>query len=291
MSELVMTEEVVVVPAATPEFSWRAVFAGALVGSGVIFFLLALGSGIGLSLFTVPQATAAAPSNGLTLGAIYFFASQAFGLAVGGYLAGRLMGPVLESEHEEIFHSSTHGLVVWALAVVMTASVVTLSGLVLTASGLTAAATIGAANTSNQTQGLNTATTGYWVDTLFRPTSTASASPAPAGGRADGEARAEAGRILATGLLGAGRLSTADHDQLAWLISQYTGADATEATRRVDDVQNRIHQDEVAAAEAARKFARYVMLWLAASLIFGALVSSAAAMSGRWVDDEARGAA
>ena len=294
MSEMIVTtEEILVAPAVTPEFSWRAVFAGALVGSGVIFFLLALGAGVGLSLFSIPNTSPGAPSYGVTLGAIYFFASQAFGLAVGGHLAGRLMGAVRESESEEIFHSSAHGLVVWALAVAVTATMVVISGLALTASGLTAAATIGAENSSNQTAVLDAGTAGYWVDTLFRPTSTVSGPPPvePIVGRSEAEARAEAGRILTVGLLGAERLSMADHDQIAWLISRFTGADMTEAARRVDDVQSRIHQEQVAIAEAARKFARYVMLWLAASLVFGALVSSGAAVSGRWVDDKARAAA
>jgi uncharacterized protein involved in exopolysaccharide biosynthesis len=47
-------------------------------------------------------------------------------------------------------------------------------------------------------------------------------------------------------------------------------------------------QQEVDAAEAARRLAKTVSLWLAASLIFGALVASGAAVSGRWVDDKAR---
>ena len=61
-----------------------------------------------------------------------------------------------------------------------------------------------------------------------------------------------------------------------------------EAGRRVDDVQARIHQQEIDVAEAARKLTKYVSLWLAASLSFGALVAAGAAVSGRWVDDKAR---
>src|SRR2546430_17558156 len=81
-----------VIPAISPEFSWRAVIAGAFVASAVIFFLLFLGAGIGLSLFTVPEANATTASHGLTLGAIYFFTAQPFGLAVAGSMAGRRGG-------------------------------------------------------------------------------------------------------------------------------------------------------------------------------------------------------
>jgi len=283
------------------EFSWRAVIAGAFVASAVIFFLLFLGTGIGLSLFTVPRANPANSGYGLTLGAIYFFTAQAFGLGVGGYIAGRLMGPVLESRDEEIFHSSAHGLVTWALAVLMTVTMVAISGLVLAGSGLNAAAILGATNQTTQTSSSASDPTGYWVDMLFRPTASiapsnlpapvaanavAAASPLP--GRTVNEARAEAGRILGVGVLHGEKLTQADHDQLAILVSQFTGADIMLSNQRVDDVQNRMHEEVIAAAEEARKFTRFVSLWLAASLIFGALAASGIAVVGRWVDDDAR---
>jgi hypothetical protein len=285
MSNIVLAETPGLISVEAPEFSWRAVLAGAFVAAGVIFFLLFLGTGFGLSLVSVPQANANTAQKALTLGAIYFFAAQAFGLAVGGYLAGRLMGPVLETESEEIFHSSTHGLVVWAVAVLMTATMALISGVSLTGSTLNAAAIFGASPSNPQESGLTPDATGYWVDTLFRPSAPAAT---PGASAATPEARAEAGRILRIGLLHGERLSPADHDQLARLVSQSTGADMAEANRRVDDVQTRIHEQEVATAEAARRLAKYVSLWLAASLCFGALVAAAAAMSGRWVDDDAR---
>ena len=304
MSQMVVTDDMVVATADdAPEFSWRAVFAGSLVGSATIFFLLFLGTGVGLSLVSVPEATADTAKSGLTLGGIYFFACQAFGMAVGGYLAGRLMGPLLESEAEELFHSSTHGLVVWALSVIATATMVAVSGLVLSSSGLTAAAIYGVPNVAS-TQNNNTlapGVAGYWVDTLFRPT----VSPGPPGVSQPGEAgatatsaslpaertaeaRAEANRILTVGMTKGGQLSQSDHDRLAALVAQSTGADAMTSAQRVDDVQNRIRQQELSAAEIARKTIRSLSLLLAASLIFGALVASGAAVLGRSVDDKAR---
>jgi hypothetical protein len=274
MSSMVVEE---VAYPVTPEFSWSAVIAGALAAAAMIFLLLFIGSGVGLSLVSVPQGNAQTAQSAITLGAIYFFAAQAFGFAVGGYLAGRLMGPVLENEDEELFHATTHGLVVWALGVVATATVIAISGLVLVSS----------ATNANQREALTPTTVGYWTDVLFRPAGQPVApNAASAGGQAD--AKAEAGRILTVGLAHGEKLSQADHDQLARLVSATTGADMTEAARRVDDVQNRIHQDEVAAAEAARKLAKYVSIWLAASLCFGALVAAGAAVSGRWVDDKSR---
>jgi len=294
MSNIVVADTPGLGLADAPEFSWRAVFAGAFVAAGVIFFLLFLGTGFGLSLVSVPEANANTAQKALTLGAVYFFAAQAFGLAVGGYLAGRLMGPVLETESEEVFHSSTHGLVVWAVAVLMTATMAVISGVSLTGSALNAAAIFGASPSTQTQSGMTPDATAYWIDTLFRPSAQPGGNPAaaaatvPAASAAMPETRAEAGRILRIGLLQGEKLSPADHDQLARLVSQSTGADMAEANRRVDDVQTRIHQQEVAAAEAARRLAKYVSLWLAASLCFGALVAAAAAVSGRWTDDNAR---
>src|SRR5258706_8141167 len=126
-----------------------------------------------------------------------------------------MMGPVLDSRDEEIFHASAHGLVAWAIAVVMTATMIAVSGLALAGPGLNAAALLGAANQTNQGAPSPTDVTGYWVDMLFRPASgavqpnlpatagagspaTANIAPAAAGGaRTEAEAHAEAGRILA----------------------------------------------------------------------------------------------
>jgi hypothetical protein len=290
MSSVIVADEVVY--SGTPGFSWGAVIAGALAAAAVTFLLLFIGSGVGLSLVSVPEANTQTGQSAITLGAIYFFAAQAFGFAVGGYLAGRLMGPTLENEDEELFHATTHGLVVWALGVVATATVIAVSGLVVFSSALNASAIIGAANQTNQREiGLTPAATGYWTDVLFRPVGQPNAT-APASATATvavpPEAKAEAGRILTIGLLHADKLSQADHDRLARLVSETTGADMSEAARRVDEVQTRIHQDEVAAAEAARKLAKYMSIWIAASLCFGALVAAGAAVSGRWIDDKAR---
>src|SRR4029077_10632684 len=111
---------------------------------------LFIGSGVGLSLVSVPQGNVQSAQSTITLGAIYFLAAQAFGFGVGGYLAGRLMGPLLENEDEELFHATTHGLVVWALGVVATATVIAISGLALFSSALNATAIVSSANQMNQ---------------------------------------------------------------------------------------------------------------------------------------------
>src|SRR4051812_18321258 len=114
MNDVLVRADAALVSAATEsDFSWAAALAGAFVTSTAIFFLLFLGAGVGLSLFTVPEVPSGSGDTTLTLGALYFLFSLAFGGAIGGYIAGRLMGPVLETTAEEHFHSSAHGLVSW----------------------------------------------------------------------------------------------------------------------------------------------------------------------------------
>jgi hypothetical protein len=143
-------------------FSWSAIIAGALVATAVTFFLLALGSGVGLTLASPKRMDGSGTVAFLTLGAIYFFAAQAFGFAAGAHLTGRLMGPVLENRKEEEFLAGSHGLVMWALAVVASAVLIYLGALTGTSAAL------GSAMTREQT-GAVPADTGYWVDRLFRP--------------------------------------------------------------------------------------------------------------------------
>jgi hypothetical protein len=355
-------------------FSWSAAFAGAFLATAVTFFLLALGAGFGLSL--VSAHTTATPTF-LTLGAIYFLTAQAFGFAAGGHLAGRLIGPAPETAKEEEFRSAAHGLVVWALAVVATATLVAIGGIVTGNTALSAAAN------SQKTETAQTMTPsyiGYWVDILFAPgpgpsqaslawrqyaqadtgagtdaspgptqsttpdngataqpmpsgpprsleaqppasttaitpatssgvpmtTTTSTAPPAtslpiqPSGPRdqqipvapsgfvppqslmAD---KAETGRIIEIGMAKDARLDAFDKNRIAALVAQDTGLSIPDAQRRVDNAETRIYNDETQAADMARKIASHASLWIAFSLLFGAIVSAMAAVSARWEDD------
>ena len=337
-------------------FSWSAAFAGAFIATAVTLFLLTLGSGVGLSLVTVKQATSGGTVTFLTLGAIYFLAAQAFGFAAGGHVVGRLIGPALETGREEEIRAGLHGLVAWALAVVATATLVALS--VLVAGSASANGALNGALASSSAVHSDSGTTpltAYWVDTLFRvpvistqaalggrqyaqadtgtmndgstspepttisPGDTEAPPPrdmplAPArtgpvfmdGGSNIATAtpsvaatalrprnlaadKAEAGRILTVGMANGGHLSSEDHTQLAWLVTQDTPLSLGAAQSRVTALEARIHRDEVAAAETARKTAAYASLWTALALMFGAVIAAAAAISARWEDDKEAG--
>ncbi|HWA30892.1 MAG TPA: hypothetical protein VG867_07330 [Rhizomicrobium sp.] len=342
-------------------FSWSSTFAGAFVAVAVTLFLLALGSGLGLVLVSPDRTSVPAF---LTLGAIYFFAAQAFGFAVGGHITGRLIGPAPETAKEENFRSAAHGLVVWALTVMVTASLIALGSIVAGNMAITAAAS---STRFAPAQPMSSNYVSYWVDMLFRPApgpsqawlggtqyaqadtgNATDASPqqqapaatpspdfpetsgpfantpskpqqatppttpepetsepettapekvvpedvripqsessftAPASLAAD---KAEVGRILTVGMANGARLSQYDKDRIAALIVQDTSLPLAGAQRRVDNAESRIHDDEVKALDVAKKTASYASLWIAASLLFGAIVSVAAAISARWQDD------
>jgi hypothetical protein len=152
-------------------FSWSAALAGAVVATAVTLFLLTLGTGVGLSLVTTPKLLHGAAPAFLTLGAIYFLASYAFGFAVGGHLVGRLIGPAVETRKEEEFRAGAHGVAVWAIGVVATSLLAAAGALVAEGSAPNMLAVTGLSSASKDGSDLTPLTTGYWVDVLFRSTS------------------------------------------------------------------------------------------------------------------------
>jgi hypothetical protein len=257
-------------------FSWGLAIAGGVAATAVTFFLLTLGSGFGLLL--INPVTHGGPSMPvfLTGGAIYFFTAQAFGFAVGGHLAGRLLGPQIESRIQEDFRAAAHGLIVWAVAVLATLSIVVLAGMTAAGSGAATAALYGAAMRHGES-----APTAYLVDVLFRPqTETREASNPTAT-----VARAEAARILEAGMVRGEQIAPEDRARLTVLVSRDAGIPLGEAAGRIDRMQADIQTKTKHAADVARKAASFAALWLAFAMLFGAIVSVAAAIFAREEDD------
>jgi hypothetical protein len=147
-------------------FSWGAALIGAFIAAAVTFLLIALGSGVGLALVTTPKLLHGAAPTFFTLGAIYFFAAQAFGFAVGGHVTGRLIGMAVETPKEEEFRAGAHGLGVWAIGVVLTVTMAAIAAFVAEGSAPSAAGAY--AMTQHNDNNLSPMATSYWVDTLFR---------------------------------------------------------------------------------------------------------------------------
>lgn len=255
-STAIVTEDTALV-ADDRRFDWGVVIAGAVAAVAVTFFLVTLGSGVGLALVSPTRHGVTAF---FTLGAIWFFAAQAFGFVVGGYLVGRLIGPEIETDKEEEFRAAAHGLVMWAIAVV--------AGLLAAgfSAGLFGSAL--AVKPSDNPAAVNS----YYMDMLFRPAANTAVVAAD---------KAEAARILAAGAARQNGLDDGDLARLEHLVGADAGISPEAAYARINDVRNRMRQD----ADAARKAASYATLWAAFALLFGAVVAMAAAISARWMDD------
>ena len=218
----------------------------------------------------------------LTGGAIYFLIAQSFGFAVGGHIAGRLIGPLVESKLQEHFRAEAHGLMVWAVAVIATVLVVAMAGLSAASTGATTAALYGVSS-------LKTPTTpaAYLVEILFRPegaTTAPHAQPA-AGAIPSTAAHAEAERLVEASLA-LGRIpSPDDRLRLIDLVSENASISHEVALARVDAMQSSQTSKAERAANIARKSASFTALWLALSLLFGAIVSTTAAVVAREEDD------
>jgi len=278
--------------------SWSGVIAGALTAIAVTAIIVALGSGIGLSLAS-PFSSSPSGSTLTIMGAVWLVFAQAVGFATGGYLAGRLRAnPGRWHASEVKFRDAANGLVVWAIGVVL--SMLLLAGAVSkvtsaagTAATVGTAATAGASTAITQPSSLD-----YYTDTLLRtnPQSQTSAAgnaapgAAPNGGAAaNGMSsqmqRQQVSRILPTAI-GPNGLSADDRTYLAQIVSAQSGMSQDNAQKKVDDIVNRAKADASKAADTARKDAEYFAFWTFMSLLFGAVCAALGGMLGGDLRDD-----
>lgn len=307
MTEASMMERTLVVPdteSGGPPFSWSAAIAGAFAATAVTFLVVALGSGIGLSLawpsWSSPSATA------LTLGAaVWLVMAQTFGFATGGYLSSRLRSPAYDGVIDETtFRDAAQGLMVWAIGVVAMAALA--ASLALFSAGATAHLVAGAAagGSGGRSDGAgNSATTptDYFVDLMFRPRP----AEAPAGGplpggsdnrtvgvggspgatpALDAESRAAVTRVIVRGVSQSG-LDDSDRAHLAQVVSARTGLARDEAERRVAEVEGKAREAVKQAAEAAAKAGAMLSFWTFMSLLFGGAAATLAGILGGQLRD------
>jgi ribosomal protein L17 len=245
----------------TSAVSWAAIAGGAVASAGFSLFLLELGTGMGLSSIS-PWANSGASARTIGVGAgVGLVLISIMASALGGWLAGRLRTKWVGVHTDEVyFRDTAHGLMTWAFATVISASILA-----------TAATAVigGAAQGAASNPGLAPDRNAYYVDSLFR-----AASPAAPADRAT--ANAEAARILARAVAPGSAITNNDQTYLAQMVAARTGLSQAEAEKRVNEV---ITQAKMAADEA-RKAAAKLAFWMAAALLAGALASSFAAAEG-----------
>jgi len=267
-------EEVAIVPgeaimpdnARTSPVSWAAIAAGAIASAGFSLFLLHLGVGLGLSAVSPwwanPSSTTISIATGISVCLIAVLAG-----ALGGYVTGRLRtAPVGLHTDETYFRDTAHGFVTWAFATLISAAVIAAVGTTVLGSTVQ-----GVASNPN-------ATNAYYSDMLFRTDRPAPAPATPAA-QASNE---EINRILARALAQGASLSAADRTYVAERVAARTGLSQADAEKRVDDVMTQAQN----AADAARRAAAKVALWMAAALLCGAVCSAFAAAEGGRERDE-----
>jgi hypothetical protein len=274
--------------------SWAAALGGAAVAAAISIMLISFG--VGLGFLSVSPFSGNNPSlmTFTVISAIWLIIVQWVSAFFGGYLAGRLRPSLTDVHTDEVgFRDTATGFVAWAVATLFVVAVV--------AGGATSAISgIGrAASSMAESAGGGTAQSGaaqaaavpagepssYLLDTLFRPSQSNPASNVgPAGNT--GEAKAEAGRILATGATG--DISQPDHDYLVQLVVSRTSLAPADAGKRVDEViaqERRAIDKAKQAADAARKAAAEFSIYTAVSMLIGAFIACVAgAIGGRQRD-------
>ncbi len=277
--------------------SWGAVFAGAVAACAVALLMLAFGVGIGFSVVSPWAGQGISASTFSIAAGIYLIVVAMIASSIGGYLTGRLRRRWIGTHSDEAFFRDTaHGFITWAFALLLSATALgtaTTSILSGAASGVPAAGAA-AATAANPTDS--------YVDQLLRPRP-ASATPAapaatpgepatvppgtttapPAALMNDDQTavRAEFGRLLSSGMTRNGEISASDRSYLAQAIAARTGLSQADAEKRVNDV---IAQAKTAADAARKAFAAF-SLWLAASMLAGALSAALAATEGGMLRD------
>jgi hypothetical protein len=260
--------------------NWGAVIAGSVTTAALTLVLLTFGAGVGFSVVS-PWADSGVSAATFSLGAgLFLIAVAMLSSTIGGFIAGRLRTKwVGVHTHEVYFRDTAHGFLAWAFATLLGVGILGAAVTHITA-GASAGATQGAASVT--TQAASGPMDGY-VDTLFRPGLSVSSQNATAptfapvaNNQNANAARGEMTRLFTRSLRKGSDFSPADRTYVAQVVAARTGLSQADAENRVTEVTNQAK----AAADAARKSAAKLSLWLAASMLAGAFAASVAATEG-----------
>lgn len=239
---------------------WTPIIAGALAATALSLILVTFAAAVGLGVSSTAPTWRDASAALWILSGIYLILQAVVSFALGAYIAGRLRRPSIAGPSEQVeTRDGLHGLTVWAIAVVLGATV----------AALVAVATVNRPSpATSASASAAEPLLSYELDRLFR----AARRPPNVDLRSD---RAEAGRILLTSS-GHNGVTTEDRNYLVQLVGATTGLAAADAERRVDNV--------IATAKAAlnrsRRSTVILAFSLATALLLGAVAAWAAACAG-----------
>jgi hypothetical protein len=234
---------------------WGAILAGAAVAVGTFSVFAAFGSAIGLALVPSASEDRTAATGLLVAAALWALWVQLSSYMAGGYITGRLRQRIGDAKpHEVEMRDGAHGLVMWAVGVVLSSLI---AGWIAMAGGsATAAAGIDAQ---------------YFAERLMRP-QTAITQTAPATDLRDtGKTRAAA---LLTRMMTVS--NQADQSFLVSEVSSQAGVPEAEAKNRVEQAIAEMRT----AADKARRFGVVLAFFTAVSLLLSAVSAWWAAAKG-----------
>jgi hypothetical protein len=249
---------------------WPAIIAGAVIATAISSVLFAFGTGIGLSIASPYPAENVSPAVFAIVLSLWILLVTVMSFLAGGYFTGLLMRRRGLSDHELEMRDGMHGLLTWALAVIL--------GVLIAGWTVGGAAKTGtmAASTAAVTAAGNSSPASYYADLLLRSNNPTTVAPAETEVR-----RGEVSRILLRNA--SGEVSEADRGYLGQLVTNQTGLPPAEATARVEAVTGEFRSTVgklQAAAEKARKFALIVAFAVAGTLAIGAAAAWWGALQG-----------
>ena len=224
------------------------------LGTGLGFSAVSPWSNLGTSASTIGKAAIA-----------WLILTQIIASAMGGYLAGRLRTKWANVHTDEVyFRDTAHGFLVWAVGLVITASLLASAATSLTGSGVRDSH----GPLSNSVADASILDpNAYFVDTLLRSNAAPDQNQAVVRGEVD--------RIFSHSLA-QGLLAPIDKTYLVQVVSARTGLGQSDAEKRVSDVFGEAQQ----SAEITRKSVAHLSLWLFVALLSGAFCASYAGTIG-----------
>ena len=242
---------------------WSSVFAGALAAGAMSFILVGFGVAVGLGVSSASPTWRDASVALALLSGLYLIIQAIISFGFGGYIAGRTARPApamatIEDDGER--RDGVHGLMSWALAVLLGAALLAMLG----AAAIDRSPMRSSASNTSAAEPL----LSYELDKLFRVARRAPNMDLR-------EARAEAGRILMTSSSHSG-VSSDDRAYLVQQVAALTGLAAPDSERRVDA----LIADAKTAINRARRNSIIVAFSIAAAALIGAAVAWAAAVAG-----------
>ena len=244
---------------------WGAIFAGVFIAVAVSSVFLAFGSAIGFSATSFRAGESASVSGLVIAAGLWLLWVQISSFIGGAYVTGRLRRRIGDAKaHEVEMRDGAHGLIVWAVSIVIGAAL---------ASAIAIAGIGGAISTASSSGAMD-----YYVDRLVRN----DALPVTADVSANTNANAQIGRVLAKNVI-ARTIDDTDKSYLIREISSRSGLAEADAQKRLDETLATLK----AQAETTRRYGVLAAFLTATSLLIGAVAAWWAASAGGKHRDEA----